>query len=624
MTPTLPDEASLRAVTVASWFPAMDDTIAGRFVADQVEALRSTRVVEPIVVSFELAQLAGGRIDRQQQAAAIRHLAGSAVASRPDVFAPRGWSGPPGVPVARLPIAGGSRGISSPAHQALARRELLGSLASRIRTSRPTIIHAHTGYPDGAAAAALMEPLDAPLVITEHASFVGRQLAQPDLREAYVGAIRQASRLIAVSQSLAEELRGALPDCRSKLVVIPNTVAIDSFQPVPLASRRPDELLYVGYRTEKKGVDVLLAAFARVRARRPTATLRLIGRSPTEEIEDDWHRLAAQLGIEEAVVFDEPMLRSGVAAAMARASILVHASRWETFGMVPVEALASGLPIVASATGGLLEILGPDPTALGALVPVGDSEELASAILATLQRRESFDPAVLRSSVDVRFGGAAVAQRIVDLYREILAEQRRSVRQPWPHQPETIPAGDSSKQPHRPSVVVAFDTAKLARLLALLPEEQRRVLTIVCSAGHEADLLPGDLRAVVTADTDSVHRGFPDRVVAVGPRGGLVTRIRRFVGDPRTAVLRRWVRRQRDALRRRAVARAVDEAAGTASPRVPVDIVCLDGLDFLLAGQVVAAGRAEPVPGGLRWLADKAAPAQAQRVAGSMGLPRLK
>ena len=66
---------------------------------------------------------------------------------------------------------------------------------------------------------------------------------------------------------------------------------------------------------------------------------------------------------------------------MSSASVFVHASRYETFGVVAAEALAAGMPIVATASGGEFEILGDDPSSLGAVVPVDDAQAFAAAVL---------------------------------------------------------------------------------------------------------------------------------------------------------------------------------------------------------------------------------------------------
>ena len=297
----------LAVAIVASWFPSLVDPNSGRFIADQVAALYGSGRVRPAVVSFDPAFMSGSGRMRSRLAAAILDDARTAVREADDVFSAAGISGgPPGVPVARLPIPEGRTAVDPVLHALRHRQVVLEALADRWTTSsevgsglppRPAVVHAHTGYPDGAAAVALAGRLAVPLLVTEHASFLVQLLARPQVRAAYLRAARQAFRLIVVSDALAFRLRQAMPEIAERVVVVPNAVSVDDFILVPLADRRADELLYVGQRTEAKGVPLLLAALARVRERRPGVTLRLIGQAPHPALDLRWQQLAARLGV---------------------------------------------------------------------------------------------------------------------------------------------------------------------------------------------------------------------------------------------------------------------------------------------------------------------------------------
>ncbi|HTC85193.1 MAG TPA: glycosyltransferase, partial [Candidatus Acidoferrum sp.] len=315
-------------------------------------ALARTGRVRPTVVSFESVPLVGPpRLRGLQRAAIERSIEDTIRDGSMDPFAVMASVGPPGVATARLPFASGAAPGRGPDHGSVSRSVALLALGDRLtRAGRiPDLVHAHTGYPDGAAAAELAAALDRPLIITEHSSTVEQVLASPATRERYEAAVARAERIIAVSESLAAELRtgvaGLAPGSPIDLVVIPNAVPIEEFAGAVESERRPDELLFVGYRKPTKGIACLLRAFAQVRARRPAATLRLIGRSPTPEVEADWIALAAELGVSETVRFEGPADRAAVADALRRASVFVHPSPRETFGVVAVEALAAGTPV---------------------------------------------------------------------------------------------------------------------------------------------------------------------------------------------------------------------------------------------------------------------------------------
>ncbi len=597
-----------RDVLIVGWYPGADDPIAGRFIADQAAALAETGRVRPLVASFEPFWLHGDRALRERAAgawpAAIRDAAVTGL-----VPTPSSAFGPGGIPVARLGAPVGRAPGAAADHEAVHRERTL--LAALPGIGRPVeLVHGHVGYPEGAAAARVAAGLDVPFVLTEHATYLARILADPALRARYRAAALAAARVIAVGGMLADQLRAELPEIAGRLVVIPNTVDIASFPVVDPAARDADELLWVGYRREVKGTGVLLRAFARVREARPTTTLRLLGRSVTDAEEVGWHELAARLGITGAVRFDGPTDRAGVAEAMARAGLFVHPSTRETFGMVAVEALACGLPVVATDSGGVTEVLGAEPEVLGGLVPAGDPEVLANEILRVLDRRSGFDPASLRAHVERRYAGPAVAGRIADLYEQVLAEAaasrgpRRSSRRggspivlvgsaPAP----PVPASAVAIPDH--PVLVAFDRPALDRVLPKCPPWLLEGLVVVTRGGD----VPGV--GVTVAVPAELGTSIADLLAW------------RAAGRPFRSPAR-WVRSQlRHARVRARVQPALEEAvdrgleaarAAGAQGTAPGDaiplLLCLGGIDVASAVTAVRAGRARFAPGGLRWLGD--------------------
>lgn len=591
-------------IIVASWYPAVHDPGLGRFVADQAEALQRTGRVQPLVASFELATYDKDLATRPEYLAIPQRRLERALGDRSDAISPRGYGGQAGVPISRLPVAepaGGpalDNGLDSE-NRASALESLAGHLS---RDGRRGLIHAHTGYPDGAAAVRLSRELGWPLVITEHASFVARIMRRPPHRRGYLAAIRQASRFIAVSEVLASELRTTIPELESKLLVVPNAIPIDDFTPTGMDGRRADELLFVGYRKERKGMVVLLNAFADVLESRPGATLRLIGRSSTDAEEDRWKELATELGIAGSVQFDGPTDRAGVAEAMVRTSLFVHASPRETFGIATLEALASGTPVVATRSGGISFVL-EDP-ALGELVPPQDSRALARAILRTLERRAEFDPAHLRRAVEP-FAARTVAARLADLYEEILAESAplyATAGAPW--KAMALPIGDV--------LVVAYDTRRAAMFLRSTPVALLARITLLTRGDSDLDELPAGIGRTIIAAREVASE--LRRLGVHGPRGGLKQRLLRFVRNPLGPLLRRVTHGGLAELRWQAARGgmlAALRASGALNGQTP-EAVCIDGLDYLIAEPLVSAGAVQPVPGGVLWLADRWASAQAE------------
>ncbi len=589
-------------LVVSSWFPSALDPVAGRFVADQIVALAARGNVDPAVVSFDPAELIGSGPVRARIANVIASHVRSAAHAREPLFVGVRVAGGV-VPVARLGIPSGryrevgathARAARIPALEALAERWVRGIEAD---VPRPALIHAHTVYPDGAAAAHLARRLACPLVLTEHASAVGRLIASPEVRAAYLETVRMAERLIVVSRVLADELIQAMPEIEPKVVVIPNGVDLGAFRPVSIDQRQRNELLFVGYRKPSKGISTLLRALPLVLQRHPDVRLRLIGGSPTDEIEAGWHREATSLRIDHAVTFQGPADRSVVADAMARASLFVHPSPRETFGVVAVEALASGLPVVATDSGGVTEILGEHPDELGAIVAPDRPDLLAAAIITALERRDEFDPATLRLAAAGRFDVAIVAERLEAVY------QAASVGgSPIAPNRERSPA----PEPRVHHVVVALDSVRAAeagRLALGAARPDARMALVTTTASQVPD---GAFEHVVRLPEGIRLSGLADAAVLRSGRGGL-SRWLQLVRHPVALARRRgWLGGLEDATTG-AGDGAIREAIrliGTVEPPDAIELICLDGVDHLAADAVIREGLARPWAGGVRRLGD--------------------
>lgn len=198
------------------------------------------------------------------------------------------------------------------------------------------------------------------------------------------------ARMIAVSMAVKENFAGAIIGLKSRITVILNAIELDRFQPNQIARQQVrDELSLgenqpvigiVGQLTPRKGQLELIRAFAKVVEESPKAVLLIVG-APLFNRDHEYEQLlketSRQLGI-----YDRVRLlgtRNDVAGIMQALDVLVINSSAEPFGLVALEAMASGTPVVAGACDGLAEIIehGVD----GWLVPAGDQEALVTSII---------------------------------------------------------------------------------------------------------------------------------------------------------------------------------------------------------------------------------------------------
>ncbi len=324
-----------------------------------------------------------------------------------------------GVPVRRFPVR--KRlipGVTLP---------VMIGLMDALSESGADVIHAHSHrYGHVLEAAAVADRRRIPLVVSTH--YHPADLREPTHKRALlrledVGfgatAYRVARAVVVETELEAAFVRAFAPAERVR--VIPPGIDLAAWSrpaedpPVPQLLPR-DYFLFTGRVARNKGLPTLVRAVASLDAahRRPLVVMgRDWGQQATLEA------LASSLGISRTVVFlghiDEPGLyRSVVRGAHA----LVLPSEYEAFGLVLLEAMAGGTPIVASAVGGVPEVL--DGGKLGRMVPFGDERALAAALMAI-----DDEPAETRRRVDAAtervraFDWEATAARMRALYREV-------------------------------------------------------------------------------------------------------------------------------------------------------------------------------------------------------------
>jgi glycosyltransferase involved in cell wall biosynthesis len=282
-----------------------------------------------------------------------------------------------------------------------------------VRAESPDLLHTHLVHADVYGSIASSR-LRVPVVSSRHND--DRYLLGP-FRYVDRAFARRASRLIAISDAVRLFLERAGHD-PAKLVTVHyglDELPAGVSDPTPAEAGIPHDsplVVAVGRLIEQKNHPTLLRAFARVHAERPSARLAILGGGP---LEAETRGLAEELGLAGAVVLPG---RTEIRDWLERADVFAHSSRWEGFGIVLLEAMLAGLPIVATRVSAVPEVVVDGET--GLLVEPGDDAAFSAALAALVadpDRARSLGEAG-RARARSEFSVARMTAATLDVYRD--------------------------------------------------------------------------------------------------------------------------------------------------------------------------------------------------------------
>lgn len=381
----------MRILFVTPWYPSTEHTYLGAFIREQSRAVArhgDVRVIAP-------------RLTRRPR----RLMASVDSLTDDEPLAAR--------PVARFLLPRRvSWGNAAGAFTDAARRALA---AWQAEGWTPDVIHGHNLLPGGWTTLELGRELGVPSVVTVHSSFVSQPVLTRSSESRVRATMSGVDALIAVGPTVVQELVGIEPGCAPRL--IPNLVDDVYFTPPPEAPQSSPgdalRIIGIGALIPAKRYHLLLEAVADLYRRGTWFRLTLVGDGPERQ---RLETQAGQLGIGELVRFTGGLDRAGVRDELWRADVLVHPSRYETFGVVLVEAMACGLPVIATRSGGPEWVVEP---VAGELVGVDDVAALSISIGRIASGQRTYDAANIRKRAVERFGAQRVSGELAALYREL-------------------------------------------------------------------------------------------------------------------------------------------------------------------------------------------------------------
>jgi N-acetyl-alpha-D-glucosaminyl L-malate synthase BshA len=306
--------------------------------------------------------------------------------------------------------------VESPVHELFPGGEYALALASALAAQRLDVINVHYAIPHATSAYLAKQMTGGKVVTTLHGTDVLTLGVDPALHPVVRHSICASDLLTVPTRYLAGEVAKAFsPPPGLTTEVIGNFVDTERFAPAPARPRAVKTLVHnSSFRPLKRVTDVV-RILAEVRKRVP-AELVLIGDGPTRS---EVAALAKSLGVADAVRFTGE--QTDVVELLRGSDLFLFPSQTESFGLAALEALACGVPVIASRTGGLPELI--DDGVTGFLQPIGDVPGMAARAVQLLTDDALWSrfSAAARAAVEARWRAAPKVDLYEAAYRRVLA-----------------------------------------------------------------------------------------------------------------------------------------------------------------------------------------------------------
>ncbi|WP_349768480.1 glycosyltransferase [Priestia megaterium] len=281
--------------------------------------------------------------------------------------------------------------------------------------NKPDIIHAHCALWGGYAAYKLSKKINVPYIITEHSTLymLHPKVLNNKMNILLNKVFSNAKNVVCVSQGL----KALIQKYCERIDVIGNVIDCSMFSERKTPSNRSIfKFLTVCYMKNegqllKKGIDTLIAAMGEIVKEYPNCQLALGGSGDAVELVKKW---ADEYGVSENITYLGPLSREEVASQMSNCDCFVLPSRYETFGVVYIEAMACGKPVIATRTGG------PDAFVNelnGLMIEKEDVEELTHAMKHMVNNHYQYNPKAISDYVYENFSMESIGNKLIGLYK---------------------------------------------------------------------------------------------------------------------------------------------------------------------------------------------------------------
>ena len=299
-------------------------------------------------------------------------------------------------------------------------RKALSAFRTYIKNEgKPDVIHAHSCFFGGLVARYISRKTNIPYILTKHYSdlIYKKKFFLVDVVLAK-HIINKAKKVIAVSNGYAQNMAQKLELPQATFTVIPNLV-----NPIFLAEKMVEKphkteqfrFLTVSFIDKRKNIPLILQAFAQFLALHSHATLRVCG--TYGDLLPELEQLCHELGISRQVGFSGTVTRTQLVAEYQQANCFLLASQYESFGVVLIEALAMGLPIISTNSVGPQDIINDKN---GVLTQDFEVATFFNAMMHIYENYHKYPPADLRKECAANFSSPKIAQLLLNTYQEAI------------------------------------------------------------------------------------------------------------------------------------------------------------------------------------------------------------
>jgi glycosyltransferase involved in cell wall biosynthesis len=287
------------------------------------------------------------------------------------------------------------------------------------RSGLPDVVHAHNIIFAGIEAEWIKENYNVPFLITEHSSSFKRGLISPNFDQLIISSLNKSDCLTCVSISFADVLKKRF---NYNFDVIYNLVD-EIFLSNSLLVKKKLPFIFINAASldKNKNHKFLIEVFASNFKDLPVI-LKIAGDGP---LKYELINLSKRLFIENQIIFLGKLSRISLCKEMLNANCFVLSSIYETFGVVLIEAMASGLPLIATKSGGPEDIINQNN---GILIDQNSSDQLSNAMNYMYLNAHTYDPESLRKEAKDRFGHKSFVDKVTKIYQEIILRNKKLIK----------------------------------------------------------------------------------------------------------------------------------------------------------------------------------------------------